>query len=140
MSAVAGFSTRFISRHASSRPPTSPRRRPHPSCMSDSMFSIALPLARSPRPFRVIPGFGITLGFTLLYLSLLVLIPLRSEEHTSELQSLMRISYAVFCLKKKKKTTKRTKHKTDHNKQNHTTPKTEPYINIRQHTHIQRLK
>src|SRR3546814_6850137 len=28
---------------------------------------------------------------------------LRSEEHTSELQSLMRISYAVFCLKKKKK-------------------------------------
>src|SRR3546814_6011707 len=31
----------------------------------------------------------------------------RSEEHTSELQSLMRISYAVFCLKKKKK--KKTK-------------------------------
>src|SRR3546814_10428194 len=28
--------------------------------------------------------------------------PTRSEEHTSELQSLMRISYAVFCLKKKK--------------------------------------
>src|SRR3546814_5438283 len=43
----------------------------------------------------------------------------RSEEHTSELQSLMRISYAVFCLKKKKKQniystsatrTKQTKH------------------------------
>src|SRR3546814_9783951 len=32
--------------------------------------------------------------------------PLRSEEHTSELQSLMRISYAVFCLKKKKTSTK----------------------------------
>src|SRR3546814_5814736 len=32
----------------------------------------------------------------------------RSEEHTSELQSLMRISYAVFCLKKKKKNTKDT--------------------------------
>src|SRR3546814_2084459 len=30
----------------------------------------------------------------------------RSEEHTSELQSLMRISYAVFCLKKKKNKTK----------------------------------
>src|SRR3546814_2522824 len=30
----------------------------------------------------------------------------RSEEHTSELQSLMRISYAVFCLKKKNKTTR----------------------------------
>src|SRR3546814_3688598 len=32
----------------------------------------------------------------------------RSEEHTSELQSLMRISYAVFCLKKKKITNERT--------------------------------
>src|SRR3546814_1029797 len=31
--------------------------------------------------------------------------PVRSEEHTSELQSLMRISYAVFCLKKKKQKT-----------------------------------
>src|SRR3546814_2332229 len=30
-------------------------------------------------------------------------LPQRSEEHTSELQSLMRISYAVFCLKKKKR-------------------------------------
>src|SRR3546814_3238929 len=36
--------------------------------------------------------------------------PLRSEEHTSELQSLMRISYAVFCSKKKKKP-----HNTQHN-------------------------
>src|SRR3546814_7530542 len=33
---------------------------------------------------------------------------LRSEEHTSELQSLMRISYAVFCLKKKNKKINRT--------------------------------
>src|SRR3546814_2863655 len=33
----------------------------------------------------------------------------RSEEHTSELQSLMRISYAVFCLKKKKTLTLQTK-------------------------------
>src|SRR3546814_5175171 len=32
----------------------------------------------------------------------------RSEEHTSELQSLMRISYAVFCLKKKKITTRQS--------------------------------
>src|SRR3546814_1653564 len=40
----------------------------------------------------------------------------RSEEHTSELQSLMRISYAVFCLKKKKikvaKTQQKKQHKT----------------------------
>src|SRR3546814_3824432 len=34
----------------------------------------------------------------------------RSEEHTSELQSLMRISYAVFCLKKKKKKEHKKKH------------------------------
>src|SRR3546814_2125271 len=35
--------------------------------------------------------------------------PRRSEEHTSELQSLMRISYAVFCLKKKNTTKSETK-------------------------------
>src|SRR3546814_7634612 len=37
----------------------------------------------------------------------------RSEEHTSELQSLMRISYAVFCLKKKKKTNINNRSRTD---------------------------
>src|SRR3546814_10285383 len=41
----------------------------------------------------------------------------RSEEHTSELQSLMRISYAVFCLKKKKK---EQIQKSTHNKYNRT--------------------
>src|SRR3546814_9574435 len=46
---------------------------------------------------------------------------LRSEEHTSELQSLMRISYAVFCLKKKK-----TKKKND-NSQSNKTQTTEPH-------------
>src|SRR3546814_3621393 len=50
----------------------------------------------------------------------------RSEEHTSELQSLMRISYAVFCLKKKKKT------KRQHNRHN-TDPK-----NIHNNNNIQR--
>src|SRR3546814_10618714 len=39
----------------------------------------------------------------------------RSEEHTSELQSLMRISYAVFCLKKKKKQKQQKKSKQEHN-------------------------
>src|SRR3546814_8370651 len=38
---------------------------------------------------------------------------IRSEEHTSELQSLMRISYAVFCLQKKQKN--KTMHKSRHN-------------------------
>src|SRR3546814_2971886 len=44
-------------------------------------------------PVRVIEGGGGGSNVTPL--------PFRSEEHTSELQSLMRISYAVFCLKKK---------------------------------------
>src|SRR3546814_7126591 len=51
----------------------------------------------------------------------------RSEEHTSELQSLMRISYAVFCLKKKKKT-KNNRHPTTstlHNIHNIATKKIE---------------
>src|SRR3546814_3649012 len=45
----------------------------------------------------VLVGFVSTFSTSVVYSS-------RSEEHTSELQSLMRISYAVFCLKKKKKT------------------------------------
>src|SRR3546814_5432461 len=45
--------------------------------------------------FELIQAMGSEAGFD---------ITLRSEEHTSELQSLMRISYAVFCLKKKTKT------------------------------------
>src|SRR3546814_3508104 len=47
---------------------------------------------------------------------------IRSEEHTSELQSLMRISYAVFCLKKKKTpdySTDLTPHTTSHNVPSH---------------------
>src|SRR3546814_3203768 len=43
-------------------------------------------------------GTGLTIGHDVLLLGTVF----RSEEHTSELQSLMRISYAVFCLKKKK--------------------------------------
>src|SRR3546814_2527734 len=45
----------------------------------------------------------------------------RSEEHTSELQSLMRISYAVFCLKKKK--TKHEKYIEQHHEQRQTPDK-----------------
>src|SRR3546814_2383155 len=43
----------------------------------------------------------------------------RSEEHTSELQSLMRISYAVFCLKKKKRQEHIVAHKENHTKTHH---------------------
>src|SRR3546814_7271470 len=49
------------------------------------------------------------LGFVLFIVTFIVL---RSEEHTSELQSLMRISYAVFCLKKKTNNIMKT-YKTD---------------------------
>src|SRR3546814_5459641 len=47
----------------------------------------------------------------------------RSEEHTSELQSLMRISYAVFCLKKKKDIKTYTTNHTPANQQPYATPK-----------------
>src|SRR3546814_3969506 len=53
----------------------------------------------------------------------------RSEEHTSELQSLMRISYAVFCLKKKNNTTNSNQNLYTHI---HTTTKTTQT----RHTHI----
>src|SRR3546814_6539238 len=62
----------------------------------------------------------------------------RSEEHTSELQSLMRISYAVFCLKKKTKTTKNetiTKNKTQTERNYIVTNHTEyEYYSRRLHT------
>src|SRR3546814_1000359 len=53
----------------------------------------------------------------------------RSEEHTSELQSLMRISYAVFCLKKKTKN-----HKLKHQKC-HTEQHTQTYTSDNKQTH-----
>src|SRR3546814_1980120 len=51
-------------------------------------------------------GTGWRAPVALALITLFALTILRSEEHTSELQSLMRISYAVFCLKKKKNTIK----------------------------------
>src|SRR3546814_3685943 len=45
---------------------------------------------------------GVTSSSRQAMMSVFKVSPPRSEEHTSELQSLMRISYAVFCLKKKK--------------------------------------
>src|SRR3546814_6137800 len=50
----------------------------------------------------------------------------KSEEHTSELQSLMRTSYAVFCLKKKTKTVKTTT--AQQSTGTHTTPRQTPLI------------
>src|SRR3546814_2946334 len=66
-----------------------------------------------------IPGIGALAAISLL----MPLTFARSEEHTSELQSLMRISYAVFCLKKKKrhklKTITLPRHHNTHNSISH---------------------
>src|SRR3546814_1582258 len=93
-------------------------RRPPRSTRTDTLFSLhdALPIyqflgaPRTPRDVRLlifrrterapqligVAGLGRSFSRTEFGLWLA-----RSEEHTSELQSLMRISYAVFCLKKK---------------------------------------
>src|SRR3546814_2556012 len=85
-------------------------RRPPRSTRTDTLFPYTT-LFRSPRPgmaAQLCNGFEHTdhaaAGSGLAGRQLAATrINGRSEEHTSELQSLMRISYAVFCLKKKKK-------------------------------------
>src|SRR3546814_10866957 len=100
-------------------------RRPPRSTRTDTLFPYTT-LFRSPSckgmpPAKILtepcdipkPGMRISLADPALYCPTIKnlffvannsasdLVVLRSEEHTSELQSLMRISYAVFCLKKK---------------------------------------
>src|SRR3546814_3573119 len=76
-----------------------PKRPSRPTLAAVSMFprrTAWLATRSCPQPGRIAPSAN------RLYLR-----SMRSEEHTSELQSLMRISYAVFCLKKKKQLTTR---------------------------------
>src|SRR3546814_8875195 len=79
-------------------------RRPPRSTRTDTLFPYTT-LFRS-----YLFGFAVFDQFTKVHESSVLghaaslLHVVRSEEHTSELQSLMRISYAVFCLKKKKHT------------------------------------
>src|SRR3546814_7440093 len=61
------------------------------------------PARRGRRMSTGLAWVDVIVAVLLVLSGLLVLISARSEEHTSELQSLMRISYAVFCLKKKHK-------------------------------------
>src|SRR3546814_8484630 len=64
----------------------------------------ALPLtATALLPFALLPLLGVSTpsDVAVSYYSPILFLVLRSEEHTSELQSLMRISYAVFCLQTK---------------------------------------
>src|SRR3546814_5129372 len=76
-------------------------RRPPRSTRIDTLFPYTT-LFRSVAASWSIIGIFCVLGLAVISYMSIVLIPIRSEEHTSELQSLMRISYAVFCLKKKK--------------------------------------
>src|SRR3546814_4256522 len=79
------------------------------ACALAAIFAIprladATPVERGARPPRMSTAARTTTVLVLLALFLFQAGNMaRSEEHTSELQSLMRISYAVFCLKKKKK-------------------------------------
>src|SRR3546814_10100569 len=73
------------------------RRYAVATLLTGALFSVlfAVVAFRAPRPrFTWNASASAPIG-------LYRLTPMRSEEHTSELQSLMRISYAVFCLKKK---------------------------------------
>src|SRR3546814_5079232 len=103
-------------------------RRPPRSTRTDTLFpyttlfrSVAGGYSVSPRRERtsdisILPNFCITLSAKS-KAPVLAKSDKRSEEHTSELQSLMRISYAVFCLKKK---TRLTIQHTCHNTIKHT--------------------
>src|SRR3546814_8048504 len=109
-----------IEEHAFDDPPAAPRpsrpftvsaevRRPIAALESDT-HELQLTVADIDQRLRRIPGRTFLLMTVLGMQALLALLivygdairPLRSEAHTSELQSLMRISYAVFCLKKTK--------------------------------------
>src|SRR3546814_6387606 len=76
-------------------------RRPPRSTRTDTLFPYTT-------LFRSAPSTTVVLSLSMITFLARPSMPSvtlssRSEEHTSELQSLMRISYAVFCLKKKKK-------------------------------------
>src|SRR3546814_970230 len=64
----------------------------------------------------------------------------RSEEHTSELQSLMRISYAVFCLKKKKNTIHNSEKTITTNTISHQQKHIESTLRCRPHIQWQRIE
>src|SRR3546814_3725062 len=98
-------------------------RRPPRSTRTDTLFPYTTlfrsPTVREPAHPKPVPAFSREIRFenisfryddapVLKDFSLVV--RRRSEEHTSELQSLMRISYAVFCLKKKNTHKNTTKH------------------------------
>src|SRR3546814_3760636 len=86
-------------------------RRPPRSTRTDTLFPYTTLFRSCPEPPPPPPGPAVALSDVCVQTfcceplapsrKLSFPVPPRSEEHTSELQSLMRISYAVFCLKKK---------------------------------------
>src|SRR3546814_6262250 len=110
------------------------RRRPPRSTRTDTLFPYTT-LFRSRHHGLLIAPLGIFLGARGdhrvfghdvpdrdIGLGRNLAIERRSEEHTSELQSLMRISYAVLCLKKKKYIPTNVPHQLSNNKQTHKNP------------------
>src|SRR3546814_4503250 len=87
--------------HAGPVPPTTSDCLVHEASWKVPEFSFNRPKSQA-----LIPYAGIAIATP---------VACRSEEHTSELQSLMRISYAVFCLKKKKQNTNNNEHQQQHN-------------------------
>src|SRR3546814_2234209 len=104
-------------------------RRPPRSTRTDTLFPYTT-LFRSPVPLLLRgdgrpPGrraHGIAVGAGAAGDRLWLARPGRSEEHTSELQSLMRISYAVFCLKKKTNNKQHITYKTHYAHNTHIPP------------------
>src|SRR3546814_10840994 len=75
-------------------------RRPPRSTRTDTLFPYTTLFRSAEGPQLIILRHGFGCSNSLIAIDVA---EVRSEEHTSELQSLMRTSYAVFCLKKKKK-------------------------------------
>src|SRR3546814_3401370 len=84
------------------------------TCSKDSGF---MKCQYSPSLYRYCMSVSITSAASIESVAFMVT-SCRSEEHTSELQSLMRISYAVFCLKKKNKRNKNEQHHEHRRRQN----------------------
>src|SRR3546814_4033975 len=100
-------------------------RRPPRSTRTDTLFPYTTLFRSSLRPAvqrEVFDEAAVTAVARQIACDQRALRPQRSEEHTSELQSLMRISYAVFCLKKKKQ--KQHESSNDSSKQSHIRTKT----------------
>src|SRR3546814_10345728 len=91
-------------------------RRPPVSTRTDTLFPYTALFRSLSFGFDFLgQEAGFAIGFSVIpYAPADTYLRVRSEEHTSELQSLMRISYAVFCLKKKTTTHKNYIYKATH--------------------------